>query len=248
MSNTERIAIVTGAGQGIGRAIAKALASAGNVVLIADLNERAAAAVEAEIAGEGGKAHTIRTDVTDVTSIRALFEGSFRRFGRIDVLVNNAGILHSTPLEDITPEEWDRVLSVNLRGTFFACQGAVSIMKKARYGRIVNIASSAGRNGGISTGLAYTASKAGVIGLTRGLATRVAEFGITVNAVAPGTTQTPMIAQFTDEQIRALQKQIPLGRLCMPGDIAAAVEFLSSDAAKFITGVVLDVNGGMYIG
>jgi NAD(P)-dependent dehydrogenase (short-subunit alcohol dehydrogenase family) len=129
-----------------------------------------------------------------------------------------------------------------------ACQAVLPAMKRAGYGRIVNIASLAGRNGGIATGLAYTASKAGVVGLTRGLASRLAQFSITVNAVAPGTTETPMIRQFTPDQIRGLEQQIPLGRLGRPEEIAAAVKFLCSDEAAFITGAVLDINGGIYFG
>lgn len=248
MTHNARVAIVTGAGQGIGREIAKALARGGDTVVVADMDGAAAERSAQEIVHGGGAAHGITTDVTDVAGMRAAFAKALEKFGRIDVLVNNAGILQSTPVEDITPEEWDRVLSVNLRGTFFACQAVLPAMKKAGYGRIVNIASLAGRNGGIATGMAYSASKAGVVGLTRGLASRLAKFSITVNAVAPGTTATPMIRQWTPEQIRGLEQGIPLGRLGRPEEIAAAVKFLCSDDAAFITGAVLDINGGVYFG
>jgi len=248
MTHNARVAIVTGAGQGIGREIAKALAGGGDTVVVADMDGAAAERSAQEIVHGGGAAYGITTDVTDVAGMRAAFAKALEKFGRIDVLVNNAGILQSTPVEDITPEEWDRVLSVNLRGTFFACQAVLPAMKKAGYGRIVNIASLAGRNGGIATGMAYSASKAGVVGLTRGLASRLAKFSITVNAVAPGTTATPMIRQWTPEQIRGLEQGIPLGRLGRPEEIATAVKFLCSDDAAFITGAVLDINGGVYFG
>jgi 3-oxoacyl-[acyl-carrier protein] reductase len=171
-----------------------------------------------------------------------------REFGRVDVLVNNAGILHTTAIAAITEAEWDRILAVNLKGAFFLSQQVLPHMQARGWGRIVNVASVAGRMGGYGSGLAYSASKAGLIGLTMGMARHVAEFGITVNAVAPGTTRSPIVAQFSSEQLEALRQRIPVRRLGEPKDTAAVVGFLASDEAGFITGAVVDVNGGMFMG
>lgn len=170
------------------------------------------------------------------------------RFGRLDILVNNAGVLSNTPYDEITEVEWDRVLDINLKGVLFASSEALKPMRARGWGRIINISSLAGRNGGVSVGPAYVASKAALIGLTRHLAKKVARDGVTVNAVAPGTTETDIIKGFNAEQMAAINDAIPVGRLGQPDEIAQTVAFLASDSAAFITGAVIDVNGGMYMG
>ena len=169
-------------------------------------------------------------------------------FGRLDVLVNNAGILSNTSYDEISEEEWDRVLSINLKGAMFATREALRPMQAQGWGRVMFISSLAGRSGGVSVGPAYVASKAALVGLTRHLAKKVARCGITVNAVAPGTTETDIVKGFTEEQMKAINEAIPLGRLGKPEEIAALAAFLASDAAAFITGAVIDINGGMYMG
>ncbi len=168
-------------------------------------------------------------------------------FGRLDVLVNNAGIYEVLPVEEISEAQWDRVLDVNLKGAFFCCQAVVPAMKRQGEGRIVSVASSAGKAGGTLAGAHYSVSKAGVICLTKQLARELGPYGITVNAVAPGRIDTPMIRVASDEENEAFVRRTPLGRLGTPEDVAGAVVFLASDAASFITGEIVDVNGGLLI-
>ena len=170
------------------------------------------------------------------------------KLGGVDILVNNAGILHSTQIEDVTEQEWDKICDINLKAVFFAVQACTAHFKEKRYGKIVNMSSLAGRSGGIANGIVYSATKAGVIGLTKGLATRLAPWNINVNCVCPGTTKTDILKTFTDEKLKELETKIPLGRLGSTEDIANVVCFLCSDEASFMTGATVDVNGGMYIG
>ena len=248
MNMNGKIAIVTGAGQGIGRAIAVALAQKGAGLTIADINDITAEKVAGEIGAAGGKAVAVKTDVSRVEDIKKLVEKTVRKFGTVDILVNNAGILHSTPIEDITEEEWDSMMAVNLKSVFFASQQVLPYMKSKRSGRIINISSLAGRMGGYTNGVGYSASKAGIIGLTMAMARRVAEFNITVNAIAPGTTETDIFKQISGEKLEALKQTIPMKRFGKPENIAEVAAFLASDAADFITGAVIDVNGGMFMG
>ncbi len=243
-----RIALVTGAGQGIGRAIVLALADKGVIPVIADINEKNASKVADQVKAMGIEAMHITVDLSDVNAIVNMVGQIVDRYGRIDILVNNAGILHSTSIEDVTEEEWDQILNINLKSVFFISQQVYKHMKLKRFGRIINISSMAGRMGGYANGLAYTASKAGVLGLTMGFARRVAEYNITVNAIAPGTTESDILKQFTHEQIEMLKNQIPLKRLGSPEKIGKLVAFLASDHADFITGAVIDINGGMFMG
>lgn len=247
---TGKVAIVTGAAQGIGKAITMRLAANGCKVLGADINPEALKALEAEAAAEigDGSVATSVTDVSKVGDIEKAVAACADAFGSVDVVVNNAGILHSTPVEEITEEEWDRMMAINLKGVFFLSQKALPFMKKNKWGRIINMSSLAGRMGGYANGLAYSASKAAIIGLSQGMARRIAEHNITVNAVAPGTTESDIIKQFSEEQKDKLRSMIPLGRLGAVEDIADLVLFLSSDLAGFITGAVVDINGGMYMG
>ena len=242
-----RIALVTGASQGIGRACALELARAGATLAITDINEVKLADVAAEIEAAGGQAAPFRLDVSNEESIEAGAKAVLERFGKVEILVNNAGITRDGLMMRMKRADWDLVLDINLTGAFLLTQALLSPMLKNRWGRIVNMASVVGRAGQAGQ-VNYAASKAGLIGLTRSLAREVASRGITVNAVAPGFIETPMTAVLNEKQVTAMAAQIPLGRMGTPQDIARAVKFLASDAAGYITGHVLDVNGGMFMG
>jgi 3-oxoacyl-[acyl-carrier protein] reductase len=242
-----RIALVTGAAQGIGRACALELAKAGATLALADINEVKLAQVAAEIEALGGTAAAFRLDVSSQESIEAGAKAVLERFGKVEVLVNNAGITRDALMMSMKRADWDLVLAINLTGPFLLTQALLRPMIKNRWGRIVNMASVVGRAGQAGQ-VNYAASKAGLIGLTKSLAREVASRGITVNAVAPGYIETPMTAVL-DEKVSALMlAQIPLDRRGTDLDIAQAVKFLASDAAAYITGHVLDVNGGMFMG
>ena len=242
-----RIALVTGASQGIGRACALELARAGARLAVTDINEIKLAEVAAEIEAAGGQAAPFRLDVSSEASIEAGAKAVIERFGKVEILVNNAGITRDGLMMRMKRADWELVLEINLTGAFLLTQALLSPMLKNRWGRIVNMASVVGRAGQAGQ-VNYAASKAGLIGLTRSLAREVASRGITVNAVAPGFIETPMTAVLTEQQSAAMLAQIPLGRRGTAEDIAQAVKFLASDAAGYITGHVLDVNGGMFMG
>ncbi len=242
------VAIITGAAQGIGRAIAEEFCREGAKAVIFDINDEKGKALESQIRQSGGEAKYVRCDVSNVKDIEGAVGVAAKEFGTINILVNNAGILHSTPVEDITEEEWDRMMAINLKGVFFMSQKVLPFFKKNGSGKIVNISSLAGRMGGFANGLGYSASKAGIIGLTYGLARRLAGFNINVNALAPGTTETDILKAFTPEKIQQLRESVPIKRLGKPEDIANTVVFLASSKASFITGAVLDINGGMFTG
>jgi 3-oxoacyl-[acyl-carrier protein] reductase len=242
-----RIALVTGAAQGIGRAIALELARAGATLALADINEVKLAQVAAEIEAAGGQAAAFRIDVSNEESIDAGAKAVLERFGKVEILVNNAGITRDGLMLRMKRADWDLVLDINLTGAFLLTQALLSPMLRNRWGRIVNMASVVGRAGQAGQ-VNYAASKAGLIGLTRSMAREFASRGITVNAVAPGFIETPMTAVLTEEQSAAMLAQIPLGRRGTDLDIAHAVRFLASDDASYITGHVLDVNGGMFMG
>lgn len=248
MKQERRVAIITGGARGIGRAIANALSATGVVSVIADVDLETAERAAEDIRKSGAEAIAIKVDLSQPEQIARLVSETVSRYGRLDILINNAGILSNTPYDLITESEWDRVLDINLKGVLFASREALKPMIAQGWGRIISISSLAGRNGGVSIGPAYAASKAAIIGLTRHLAKKVARSGITVNAVAPGTTETDIIKGFSDEQMVAINEAIPLGRLGKPDEIAATVAFLASEPAAFITGAVIDINGGMYMG
>jgi 3-oxoacyl-[acyl-carrier protein] reductase len=246
-SETPRIALVTGASQGIGRACALALAAQGAHLALAARNQDALASVTAEIKALGGTAEPFALDVSDEDSIRACAKAVLSHFGRIEILVNNAGITRDTLAMRMKRKDWDDVLNTNLTGAFLMSQACISPMLKARWGRMINITSVVGETG--QAGQAnYAASKAGLIGLTKSLARELGSRAITVNAVAPGYIETPMTAVLTAEQTSAMLTQVPLARAGRPEDVAAAVAFLASEGASYITGHTLDVNGGMYMG
>ena len=248
MSSLEgRTALVTGASQGIGRACAIELARAGAKVALAARNEQKLAEVAAEIAAAGGTAHAFAIDIGSEDSIKAGAKAALAHFGSIEILVNNAGITKDGLMLRMKRADWDAVLSTNLTGTFLLTQAVVSSMLKARWGRIINISSVVGETG--QAGQAnYAASKAGLIGLTKSLARELASRGITANAVAPGYIETAMTAVLEQKQREHMLTQIPLARAGTDQDIAHAVRFLASEEAAYITGHVLDVNGGMYMG
>jgi 3-oxoacyl-[acyl-carrier protein] reductase len=242
-----RIALVTGASQGIGRACALELARAGATVALAARNEAKLAAVKEEIETAGGKAAAFALDVSSEESIKAGAKAVLAQFGKVEILVNNAGITRDGLMLRMKRADWDEVLGTNLTGAFLLTQALLSPMLKNRWGRIVNISSVVGRTG--QAGQAnYAASKAGLIGLTRSMAREFASRGVTVNAVAPGYIETPMTAVLDEKLRAAMLTEIPLGRAGTDLEIAQSVAFLASEGAGYITGHVLDVNGGMFMG
>lgn len=241
------IALVTGASQGIGRACALELAAGGASVALAARNQEKLEQVAAEIQAKGGQAAAFPMDVSDENSIKAGVKAVIERFGKIDILVNNAGITRDTLLLRMKRADWDSVLQTNLTAAFLCTQAVISSMLKQRWGRIINITSVFGQTG--QTGQAnYAASKAGLIGFTMSMAREVASRNITVNAVAPGYIETAMTESLSPELKSRVNEMIPLGRAGSDIDVANAVKFLASEEAGYITGHVLNVNGGMLMG
>jgi 3-oxoacyl-[acyl-carrier protein] reductase len=242
----DKVAVVTGASQGIGRETALALAEAGAKVVVGARNEEKLAALAQEIAGKGGEAFAVKLDVADPEQTKAAFKTILEKYGKVDILVNNAAITRDGLAMRMKAEDWDAVLRTNLTGAHLCIQQVLPGMMKARAGRIINIASVVARMG--NAGQAnYVAAKAGLIGLTKALAIEIASRNITVNAVAPGFIETPMTDVLPDKVKEELKVRIPLGRMGSARDVAAAILFLASDEACYITGHVLDVNGGMYL-
>ena len=242
-----RVALVTGASQGIGRACALALAKAGAQVALAARNEAKLAEVAAEIQAAGGTAAVFALDLASEESIHTVAKSILAHYGKVEILVNNGGITSDALMLRMKRADWDSVLTTNLTGAFLLTQAVMQSMLKARWGRIINITSVVGQTG--QAGQAnYAASKAGLIGLTKSLARELASRNITANAIAPGYIESPMTAVLNDQQRSAMMTQIPLGRAGTPEDVAHAATFLASNEASYITGHVLDINGGMYMG
>jgi 3-oxoacyl-[acyl-carrier protein] reductase len=243
----DRVAFVTGASQGIGRATALALAKAGARVVAAARNGEKLAGVVGEISAVGGEALAITMDVADAAQIKAGFREAIEKFGKLDILVNNAAITRDGLAVRMKQEDWDAVLRTNLTGAHLCAQQALSVMMRARYGRIINITSVVAETG--NPGQAnYVAAKAGLIGLTRALALEIASRNVTVNAVAPGFVTSPMTDPLPQDVKDALLARIPMARMGCDSEVAAAVVFLASEEAGYITGAVLDVNGGLRMG
>ena len=243
----DKVAIVTGAGRGIGLGIALAFAREGARVALCDLDASLLESALAELHAVSDQAVSLQMDVTHKEQIERVVHQVLDLWGTVDILVNNAGIYEVLPVEKITEAQWDRLLAVNLKGAFLCCQAVIPAMKHQHSGRIINMASSAGKTGGTLAGAHYSVSKAGVICLAKQLARELGPHGITVNAIAPGRIDTPMIQSVSEAENEAFCQRTPLGRLGTPQDVAGAAVFLASDEASFITGEIMDVNGGLLI-
>jgi 3-oxoacyl-[acyl-carrier protein] reductase len=244
MKLKNRVAIITGAARGIGKAIALTLLREGAKVAIIDSDKERLEILKKEFEKENKGVIVIPCDITKGSEVNAMVDQVHKRLGRIDILVNNAGIIRRGTIDTVTEEDWDRVIEVNLKGTFNCCKAVVDIMKQQRYGKIVSISSISGKLGDITSAPGYGPSKAGIDALTKTLARQLAPYGINVNAVSPHAIETEMSAQWSEERQKEIIASIPLGRLGKPEDVAEAVLFLASDEASFITGEILDVNGG----
>jgi 3-oxoacyl-[acyl-carrier protein] reductase len=240
-----RIAFVTGAAGALGVAIARALVAEGHRVVLADTNGLAIDVLAAEL---GPSALPLAFDVSDAEQVKAACETTRRKWGAVEILVNNAGILSNNKIAETTPEEWRHILAVNLDGPFLLCRELAPAMRERRWGRIVNMCSVAMKTGGLTAGTAYTTSKGALGAFTFSLARELAPFGVTANGVAPAYVRTKMVTeQLTEEQREKTLRGIPVGRFSEPEEVAHAVVFLSSELAGFITGEILDVNGGLHL-
>lgn len=240
-----KVAIVTGAGKGTGKVIAIALAKAGAKLVVNDIDLRGIKRVAEEITSLGGEVQFVEADVSRTGQVDRIVEAAINHYEKIDILVNNAGIFRKKNIENLEENEWDEVVSVNLKGVYLCCRVVARYMKKQKKGKIVNISSIAAKTGGFLVGAHYSASKAGVIALSKSLARELAPHNINVNAVAPGIIDTETTRRiFTSEEILQMIEGIPLRRLALPEDVAGCVLFLISDAADYLTGITLDVNGG----
>jgi 3-oxoacyl-[acyl-carrier protein] reductase len=242
-----RAAIVTGAGRGLGESIAIELAGRGARVLLADIDGDAAELAAAAIRDSGGAAESAALDVADWAAVHQTIADFTARAERLDILVNNAARSVARSFWEIDPAEWDDVMAVNLRGVVAGCRAAGAIMREAKWGRIVNLASLAGQQGGINGGAHYAASKAGIVVLTKIVAAELAPYGVTVNAVAPAAIEGPVMDTLPPERQEAIAASIPVGRAGHPDEVAATVAFLASERAAFITGTTIDVNGGLFM-
>jgi len=246
MEFSGQTAIVTGAARGFGRAITRRLARDGARVVVADINLPGAEETAALVRKDGAEALAVQTDVASAASVENLVKAALAHFGnRVDILVNNAAIWTLVPTEELSEADWDRMVNVNMKGVFLCCRAVIPVMKRQRRGHIVNIASIAARNGGTFAGIHYVASKGGVLAMTKKLAKEFGQYGIVVNGVNPGSSQTEMMVGWPDEILQGITKNTPLGRMAQPEDIADTVAFLASEAARFVHGETVEVNGGI---
>lgn len=243
-----RVALVTGASSGIGRATAVALAGCGAAVAVNfHRNESGAEAARAEIVGAGGRATVVQADVTRAADVRALVARVTEELGPLDILVNNAGsLVERLKILELTEERWDEVIDLNLKSAFLCSQAAAASMMERKAGAIVNVSSIAGRNGGALGSIHYSTAKGGLITLTKGFAKELAPYGVRVNAVSPGVIDTPYHERFsTPEAMKGYVAGIPLGRVGTPAEVASVIAFLASDAASYLSGETIEINGGM---
>lgn len=239
----DRAAIVTGAGQGIGREIAISLAKHGAKVVVSDISDKVFEVAQ-EIEETGSQGLAVRCDVTKREEVEEMTRKAVERFGKVDILVNNAGIYPTKPFVEMTEQEWDKVLDVNLKGVFNCTKSVLPTMMDRKYGRIISLSSIAGSLVGFPNLVHYSASKAGIVGFTKTLALELAPYGINVNAVAPGPVETPGTSELGEEMYEQTKAAIPLGRWGHPKDIAGLVVFLASDESSFITGQCITIDGG----
>ena len=246
MNLNNKVAIITGASKGIGAVIAKRFAQLGASVVIDCRNYERGSVVCEGIRLSGGRAIAVKADVSSLKDVKELFRHTEYIFGPVDILVNNAVVFHPTKFEDITDEEWDEIINTNLKGYFYCMREAYKIMKERKYGKILNMSSIAGiaflnHPGGAH----YVAAKAGIIGMTKQLAKEAAPYGVNVNTVCPGPTKTEVFNYMDKDTIKHIESKIPLGRFCEPIEVADLVAFLCSDLASYITGAVININGGI---
>jgi 3-oxoacyl-[acyl-carrier protein] reductase len=244
---TPRIALVTGGARGLGEAMGRSLHDDGCIVILADLQREAAENTARQLDPTGNTAWAVGVDVRSRSQIDAAIRSIIDRHGRLDVLINNAGVTPVREFTAITPEEWEDVLAINLRSAFFACQLAIPHMRAQRWGRILNITSLAGQLGSRLAGAHYSVSKAGLIVLTKVLAKELAPHGITVNAIAPAVVRAPVMADLPEEALRTLIDSVPVGRMGEAGEVGSLAAFLASSRAGYITGATLDINGGQFM-
>ena len=237
----EKTAIVTGGASGIGRAIALELARNGCNVVIGDINVKGAEALLPLCKNYGVEAVAVDTDISKSAAVKKLFQEAMKIRNKLDILINNAGVVQTSSVEDTDEKTWDKMMEINLKGTFLCCNEAMKIMKKQAYGKIVNMGSISGKVGGIHSGSAYSASKAGIICYTKSLAKALSSYSINVNCIAPGLVDTPMTKDYPESMI----DMIPLKRRAMPEEIAYLALFLVSEASAYITGETININGGL---
>ena len=244
MQLQDRVAIVTGAAQGLGAATARELASQGAKVVLCDIDLPLVEQVAAGITQAGGQALALRVDVSNLPELDTLVNTAVQHFGRLDILVNNAAICPRIPIDDMTEAMFDKIIAINLKSVFFLSRAAGNAMKPNKWGRIVNVSSVGGRTGGMYAATVYSATKAGVMSMTKAFGRHFAPHNIIVNCIAPGSVETRLMANLSEASLKETIQNVPLHRLADPAEVARVITFLSSESASYMTGAILDVNGG----